>query len=245
MDWKTIVVLAKSYKNNNWCIAGRELIKGADNKYMLHHWIRPTSSETHGAISSAQCTLDNGREAQVLDIVKIPIDAHDPLPAQPENYRIGDNNWHYVQPFPPNYVKACSEKPNDIWMESEENSDWVSPASEKHITQSLYLVKPEQFIVTLTHEFDEYKQEFKKAVKASFNYDGKAYKGLSITDPKVRRMLKNRYPERGGTPNSITLLKGDDYHLCVSLGPQFGAEKKHYKFVAAVFDQDGYLQRTY
>lgn len=245
MNWKTIVVLAKSYKHKNWCIAGRELIKGDDGKYKLHGWIRPTSPENDGAISAQQCMLNIGREAKVLDVVRVPIDGHDPQPAQPENFRISSGGWEYVKEFPSGRVLACVNKPADIWMENEGTTESVSVEFEPRVTQSLALIKPEQFFVTLAQEFDEQTQKSKMKIWASFNYAGKPYSGLSITDPKVRHMLKNQYPDPGDPPQKMKLKKGDEYLLCVSLGPRFGAKGLHYKFVATVFDNDGYIQANY
>ncbi|MHB1175582.1 MAG: dual OB domain-containing protein [Sulfuriferula sp.] len=247
MDWKTIVVLAKSYKNNKWCIAGRELIKAENGKYQIHGWVRPTSEEQHGAISSQQCILNIGREVQVLDIVRVPIAMHAPTSGQPENYRIDDSTWQYERIFPSGYLSKLIEKPINIWLEDEDESDSVSSiyVEQESINHSLFLIKPELLCVKLALNWNDHDQKYKGKMSAEFQYAGKAYSGLSITDPKVRKMLKNQFPEEGTEPRTVKLIKEDNYYLCVSLGPLFGYENRHYKFVAAIFDFDGYLQNNY
>jgi hypothetical protein len=99
--------------------------------------------------------------------------------------------------------------------------------------------------VVLGQEYNEYESAYKKVIKASFDYNGITYEGLSITDPKFRRMLSRQYPAEGSEPNTICLRQGDKYYLCISLGPRFGHYNEHYKFIATIFDYDGYIQGTY
>ncbi len=77
---REIIVLAKSSKHNDYCIAGIDLSTGK--------WIRPISlnASKEGAIPLRDITYKNGETVQIFDIIKIDITHHKPTKAQPENY---------------------------------------------------------------------------------------------------------------------------------------------------------------
>ncbi len=101
-------------------------------------------------------------------------------------------------------------------------------------------------MITLSNEFNDYEQRYKKKIVASFSYLGVNYENISVTCPSTRRILTNQYPNEGQEAVTMPLKKGgDDYVLCMSLSPRFGSDEHHYKLVATVFDFDGYLQREY
>lgn len=247
MKWKTIIVLAKSYKRGHWCIAGRELVENNKGEYDIHGWIRPVSSDTYsqGAIFDNHCQLNNGDQTSVLDIVRIPFDSHAPEPGQPENWLILEGKpWEKIDRYSPDKVKDFEDNPDDLWFEQGSETDHISPAYEKsaRIEQSLNLIKPMNFYVALDQSYNDYKKKYIKRITAKFFYNEIPYKGLSITDPKVRKMLDGQYPAKGNDPKHIKLEYDDNYYLCVSLGPRFGYHNRHYKFVATIFDFDGYIQ---
>jgi hypothetical protein len=242
--------LAKSYKSGGWCIAGRELSSTRKGKYKIGPWIRPVTcdEDSHGAVFNDDCEFDDGSCTEVLDIVKMPIDSHTPEPGQPENFLVVDDGiWEKIRACPDNSVSRFIDSPADLWLQDEMPTDQITSSYDEtqNITQSLYLIKPENFRVTLAQEWNQYGNRYKRRITASFDYNQDHYEGLSITDPKIRRMLGGQYPGEGEDDNVITLRKGDDYYLCVSLGPRFGHHQRHYKFIATIFDYDGYIQRTY
>lgn len=76
---RTIVVLAKSFKHWNYCIAGKEINTGA--------WIRPVSDriDLEGAVLKENIICEDGHEAEILDIVTIDFIRESPTEAQNEN----------------------------------------------------------------------------------------------------------------------------------------------------------------
>jgi len=114
-----------------------------------------------------------------------------------------------------------------------------------HVPQSLYLIKPEALVFTLSHNWNDFNGRYERKIQVSFCYNNQRYFNLAMTDPKVKRMLGRQYPQAGDEARQLTLFKGDNYYLCVSLGPRFGSQQFHYKIVATVFDFDGYLQGHY
>ena len=64
MPRKTIVCLANSKKLGDRCVAGFEI----DSQ----QWIRPIGSGSHGAVTAAEQTLDDGTLPGILDLISLP-----------------------------------------------------------------------------------------------------------------------------------------------------------------------------
>ena len=202
MEWKTVIILAKSYKKGHWCFAGRELTTNADGKYEVQGWIRPVSSDedSQGSIFNEHCEYATGEQAKVLDIVNLPVERHMPAPGQPENWLLNEcEKWEKISHQGSVDTSYFQDMPADLWLEQGIETDRISLAYEATvpIAQSLNLIKPEDFYVTLSNDLDDYEGIYKKHITADFIYNGIHYEHLSITDPKVRRMLNNQYPDEG------------------------------------------------
>jgi len=250
LDECTILILAKSYKQGGYCIAGREFILNADGKYSLGPWIRPVSNliDNKNPISAEMCLMSNGHNVGVFDVVRIFLSREAPEAGQPENIIIDEaKSWQWLYKLNYSDITTHIETPNSLWLEQQSSPERVSSSVEfeSSISQSLYLIQPKNLVITLSNGYNDYQQGFHKEIHASFDYNGNKYVNLSVTDPKVRRMLNNQYPSEGQPDVSMNLKKGDDYILCVSLGPRFGGAQAHWKFVATIYDFDGYIQRTY
>ena len=88
---RTIVILAKSFKHGNYCIAGREIHTGA--------WIRPVSDrmDLEGAVLNENIICEDGHEAEILDIVTINFISKSPTEAQNENLLYDKRcKWRYT-----------------------------------------------------------------------------------------------------------------------------------------------------
>lgn len=245
-----MVVLAKSYKPGGRCIAGRLVKYTVDKKVWVGSWVRPVADDEtgHGALSNNMYCFEDGSEVKVLDIVEIPVTKHYPIEGQPENYVINSREkWIHKGSLRADSIPYITEKAGNIWNDPNSESHKVSATYNQSglISQSLYLVKPSNLFMTLSNEFNNYKQKYKKKIVANFTYEDVNYQNISVTCPCVRRILTNRYPQEGQEPITFSLMKGDNYVLCMSLSPKFGSDNDHYKLVATVFDFDGYLQRKY
>lgn len=248
-----IVVLAKSYKTGGRCLAGKivEYTEG-DQKVKIGNWVRPVPNdgEDHSSLSHEMYIDSDGNEVKVLDIVEIPLVANPStdIIGQPENFIFDDTKkWKILSSLRAESVPNITDSTNDIWLEPNSPSNSVSSfyAQQGLIGQSLYLIKPSNFNVVLSNEYNDYEQKYKKRITAQFDYNGQEYDEISITCPSTRRILTNQYPNEGAESVTMPLKKGDDYILCISIGLGIGNENRHLKFVATVFDYDGYLQREY
>jgi len=244
-----VVVLAKSNKCNGYCIAGREVY--LDNEqYCLGSWMRLVSSDkaSNGAIFDRHLNDTKGKAVNVLDVVSVPVDKEQVVPGQPDNILIDESRqWMVEGQLDPTEIKSFVDMPKHLWQEDDFASHIVSSAKDdiNYVPQSLYLIKPDNLVFTLSHEFNGYKGSYERKIRVSFLYAKQQYCNLAMTDPKVKKMLGRKYPQAGAEPVQMTLLKGDNYYLCVSLTPRFGEQQFHYKIVATVFDFDGYLQGHY
>ncbi|UWZ99601.1 dual OB domain-containing protein [Vibrio splendidus] len=245
-----MVLLAKSYKPDGRCIAGRrvEIVEG--NKVKLGNWIRPVANDGtgKGALRVEMYTYEDGSEAKVLDIVEVPISQAFPIDGQPENYAIDESKkWKKIKFLTSESIPRIKDTMESIWNDTSTDSYKVAAKYDEQglISQSLCLIQPSNFMLTLSNDFDDYNNQYKRKTVASFDYLDVSYANMSVTCPAVRRILTNRYPNEGQEAVTLSLNKGDDYVLCMSLSPRFGREDLHYKLVATVFDFDGYLQRNY
>lgn len=250
MENLLIVVLAKSYKPGGRCIAGR-LVEYTEAKTVkVGEWVRPVANDVtgHGALTERMYSYEDGTEVKVLDIVEVPVIRHFPVDGQPENYVVDESQkWKKIGALRASSIPNIVENAPDLWKDPNADSHIVTAIYDKRglISQSLYLIKPSNLLITLSNEFNDYEQCFKKKMVASFSYLDVNYDHISVTCPSAKRILTNQYPNQGHEPITMSLKKGDEYILCLSLSPRFGNESHHYKLVATVFDFDGYLQREY
>lgn len=107
-----------------------------------------------------------------------------------------------------NDISSFLDNPDDLWG----NGDCVPDKDVSTITQSIYLIKPEN--ATLESEINVFDGKTKRYV--SFKYNMIDYK-LSCTDPKFDSLLKENFSVKA---------------LCISLGENFNGY--HYKIVASV-----------
>ncbi|MDW1637133.1 MULTISPECIES: dual OB domain-containing protein [unclassified Vibrio] len=250
MESVVMVLLAKSYKPGGRCIAGRKVEFIGEKEVALGDWVRPVADDGtgKGALTSDMYTYEDGTEARVLDIVEVPIVKAFPLDGQPENYVVDETKkWKKIDYLTDDSIPRVTEAVASIWNDTTTESNKVTAEYDEQglVLQSLCLIQPKNFMVTLSNEYDDHEGEYKRKIVASFDYLNVSYANISVTCPAVRRILTNQYPQQGEDPITMSLNKGDNYILCMSLSPRFGREDIHYKLVATAFDYDGYLQRNY
>lgn len=250
METITFVVLAKSYKPGGRCIAGKLATLQGNNTLQIGAWVRPVPNDGtgHSSLSEEMYRYEDGSEVRVLDVVEVGKVSTTAVPGQPENFVFDESKpWRKLTTLRADSITNILDPVESLWHEQGVDTNIVTALYDQSggIIQSLCLIKPSSFVVTLSQDYNEYEGKYKKKIVAGFDYQGVRYDGLSVTCPSTRRIFTNQYPDEGGEAVTLPLRKGDDYALCISLSPRFGGAQHHYKLVATVFDFDGYLQGTY
>ena len=84
---KEIVCLANSIKTGGRCVAGQELNVGGV-------WIRPAvSSRPSAEVAGTEYLFDDGSSPQLLDTIKVSLNAPKPHAHQTENHIIDGVRW--------------------------------------------------------------------------------------------------------------------------------------------------------
>ena len=137
------------------------------------------------------------------------LDAHAPLPNQPENYVVDDSMWQQNYSIDDCDLVQYLDSPIDIWGEGDRISYPLIENGTIPIHQSLFLLRVEGLSL--------YKNRFDKR-RATFTYNGINY-DLAVTDPRFDDIVRDE--------NDLMGI------VCVSLGEAF--EGSCYKLVATIF----------
>lgn len=214
---KTIVCLANSRKTSGRCIAGKEIVAGNPTV-----WVRPVSARPTHEISEEERMYVNGRHPQVLEVMRIPFLAPQPLIHQPENHQIDASlHWEHMGAFPKANIGRLLDRPASLWGQGSSSTEYQNNrvAVGALIDASLYLVPVEELTVLVgpVSAFNP-----RRGVKGQFSYQGIQYR-MAMTDPHIERMYLD-------CADGEYKVKGPA--LCISLGDEFGGY--YYKLIAAV-----------
>ena len=121
MYTKQMVILAKSYKQGAWCIAGRQVTLNRERTEYnpTSHWIRPVSNnaQTHGALSDADCAYEDGTAPKVYDLIELDFVERRAEQGQPENELIASSPWRRIASIREQDVNLFLNEPECIWNE--------------------------------------------------------------------------------------------------------------------------------
>ncbi len=180
----TFLCLANSRKLNGRCVAGIR----TDGE----GWVRPVSRGRSGTISRAEYTLDDTRQARLLDVISVDVAAARPEPHQPENLVLGRERWRFldwilgtptwrlIERLEAKNALPLLEKhlsPGPDLLGNEEDRVPYTDLTERPAPASLTLVEPSgvSWIIDETYAG-------KRQTRASFRFSGRAY-NLPVTDP--------------------------------------------------------------
>jgi len=221
---KTIVCLANSRKPGGRCVAGKTVDGVASGE-----WIRPVSARSSAEISSEERQYQNGQEAEILEIVEIPMIAHVPRVHQTENHMI-DANFYWSRQGALTWVdlRALVDEPLSLW----ENGDSTYHGSNDRVTHdvaarfhnSLLLIKPQNVSIRVLAPGAAFGNP-KRKVRAAFRYQA-TYYDLMVTDIQNEKAFLAK-------PDG-TYPIDQDVFFCISLAEGHG-DGYCYKLAAAVF----------
>lgn len=176
---KILVILAKSLKYGNYCVAGIEL---STNK-----WIRPIShdEEIADAVTAAELTYSDNTEAQILDVAEIDFEetpAENPV--QPENFFF-KGTWKKLAHWNLNdFEKFCGYDNADFIFYDTSRRLELSTLTEKN--KSLLILPIENLSVST-----EFRNESIKFY-ANFSYCGINYERFGVGDIFLREKFADK-----------------------------------------------------
>jgi hypothetical protein len=212
MTARELVCLANSAKLSGYCFAGIDLATG--------EWIRPIGSGEHGAITRREQIMDNGRTPQLLDVVSVRLTTRDPIPGQPENWRMASEPWRYVSTLGNGEARSLLTNLTTTEPIFGSPGKRVEPTAVAAglVTSSLAIAAP----ATVTWRYDGPRNLY-----AEFHHAGTSL-SLKVTDPEFARAF------RGDEPGTYTFENDDRMttYLTVSLPEEW--KGAHWKLVAGV-----------
>jgi hypothetical protein len=231
---RKIFVLASSLKNKHRCIAGREVSTDEYGQNRFGFWIRPVSEHDSGAVSLAECRMDDNQIPSALDVIEIQTGPYEADPLQPENWIIQqDLTWHHATCWRAEVAANLVEEPLSLWLEPGIETDRVTSqylGAQKEL-QSLYLVRPDSFEIHI--RTDRWEGEEKKKRRAVFHYNDICY-DLALTDPSISDKY---FPNFHHEPDRIVHLRNEgNCLLCISYTADEYQQGYHFKVVASVIE---------
>lgn len=213
MIQKEIIVLAKSSKHSEYCIAGIDTTTG--------EWVRPVSDNisSEGAVPLEQITYQDGSELQVLDIVSIQFIKPVPTKSQPENY-LYDPDHCWVKTGHATIEEVIQKRGYDDVEEIFYNTDKVVSEEEIDYSPSLLLLRvenPKIYIKT----FESQK------IDLNFKYRNTWYNFFRISDIQIKQQYTDK--EDGKYSCGISRI------VVLSLTGKYEGSGKYYKMVAHIF----------
>ena len=177
---KILVILAKSAKYGNFCVAGIEL---STNK-----WIRPISHDEkiNDAVTAAELSYNDNTEAQILDVVEIDFeDTRVENKVQPENSFFKNKTWKKLAHWNLNdFEKFCGYDKTDFIFYDTSRRLELSTLTEKN--KSLLILPIENISVSTEFRNEEIK------FYANFIYGGVNYEHFSIGDIFLREKFSDK-----------------------------------------------------
>ncbi len=215
--YKKIVLLAKSKKHQNYCVAGKDVDTG--------EWVRLISEEEeiHNAVRPENLIYSDETEAQILDVIRAKVkevDEENINPNQPENY-ILDKNYYLTKIEEETYnLDDMIDNTEKIFF-NDMNSISVEDLQDIDNIHSLVLIEPDIVRVRIKNETD---------LIANVWYKGVWYNNLTITDSRFNREYYNEIIDE---PRSFR-----DFKIVVSLAEEYN--NRHYKLIASVIEPQYY-----
>lgn len=207
METVQVIILTKSAKHHNYCVAGIDLETGK--------WIRLVSDDerTMFALTQDMVKYETGDECDILDIVNVCVKKDVPLNIQTENVLIDDGYyWEYVGRYDLNSLQSFVKKCGYIFGN---RNSYVDKNTALRSGCSLGLFYVNNLFLS---EKENNRGELRK--KISFDFAGYRNYEWSMTDYRYYDVSNGKIADRGII---VVSIPEDDYH------------GNYYKFVAQIF----------
>lgn len=184
---KRIICLANSRKPpSGRCIAGKTL-GGSE-------WIRPVSARPTHEVSEDERRYNEGSKAQLLDIIDVPLERHDPMGHQAENHVLATGHyWTKRGVATKKQVLACIDPYDpDYWAATESTyrglQDKVPADQADGLRSSLKLIQPDRLLIIAATDDGYDGGQPRRRVRGEFVYGPRQYR-LIVTDPVVEEWI--------------------------------------------------------
>jgi hypothetical protein len=183
-----------------------------------------------GTLFAQHYTLDDGSEAQVLDLIKIEVTKADPQVHQPENWVIRNTRWKLLtRRISVQHMKLIAraiESGPALFGDYGDRIDF-GRLCKKPTMRSLCLIKPEELWWKIKTSYTGRRQ-----TRAVFSISGQPY-DLVITDPVWKQRLS--FLDYGDHKLiAAKLERKAEILFTISLGEPMPSDKQCYKLVAGV-----------
>lgn len=224
---KTFVCLAVSRKYGGFCVAGKEWSNGE-----IGPWIRPVSDKEAGELTMAGIRLNNGRIPRLCDIITVPVLEPTPHSYQNENFLIANSHsWIMYDTLPVTSTSDLCDNVDSLWDDEHTDCKGLNDRIPEYVAKqtihsSLYFIKPQDFSINVSDEYDG-----RKKVRGKFIYKNVSYL-LAITDPDIER-------EYVVKDVGQYLIPTEELYLTISLSEPFNGFC--YKLIAGIISGRGPL----
>lgn len=185
MPSKTFIVLAKSTKNKNFCVAGKLF----DNN-IVGGWIRPVNPEnpTGDALSITDMEYSSKQKPELFHIVSFSYLRNVKHDVQIENYSIDTQfYWQKLGVFPKNKIESLLDHPYTLWHNNYSTYNGLNDRFDKGLVgnpiQSLYFIHVKNLDIRIKKEGANFGNDLRR-YRGFFTYNGIDY-GIMITDPQI------------------------------------------------------------
>ena len=209
---KTIIIMTKSFKRYNYCIAGIDVETG--------EWIRVVSDDRtiEGAVPVEDAVDENENPIEIFDVVTISFIRPQPLPEQNENW-LYDRSRPWIKQRSVNLQYVINQYGTDT-CQYVFNNDARFLERDELTGQSLLLLKissPKVMVKTFPNQ---------KKVSLNFQYNNESYAFFSISDIEVYNEYKIK--------DDGTYPLGDECYAVFSLTRPY-TDNRCYKMVASIY----------
>jgi hypothetical protein len=120
---KNIVVLANSIRDDNRCVAGKELILNG-NQYDIGPWIRLSEAATKGGAVNPNTTKIAGRGyIRPLDIIRVSVESNCNNPDHPEDWWLqAGKPWEYAGSYQHHTLQKFVDPITSLWNDNSRNN---------------------------------------------------------------------------------------------------------------------------
>jgi len=165
------ICLANSRKLGGKCVAGIQILND--------EWIRPVSNFPDGSLVSQHYTLDTGKPAAILDVVRIHASGPKPELTQPENWILEAVKWRHIRTLSANEALQSLEGLIDsgpVLLGNISDRIDINSLAGQPVDASLTLIEPESVHWQITTSYRGHRQ-----TRARFEVGGQSY-DLVVTD---------------------------------------------------------------